>query len=180
MLRTQVPGSGVDLLGAMSLMSFLAFERRWIETILPSFLGAPSEGAQLTVSSGEVDWVGAATEMHRGSNGRAKVGFRLAVWAVYFSPLWMGAGAVTLAGLPMEARAALLDRMSRHDVFAVRGMTLLLKLAVSLAIFVNDEVRVRSGYERTTTRFDPVRRGLPVFPSGLRAPRSTLSPRELV
>ena len=155
-------------------MSFLAFERRWIETILPGFVSGPAESGGLTVAPGEADWSGAAAVMYQHSNGRAKVGFRLAVWAVYFAPLWMGAGATTLAGLAPEDRAALLDRMARHDAFVVRGMTLMLKLAAGLAMFANPAVRARSGYDRTTDRFDPARRGLPVWPSGLKAPRSTL------
>jgi len=170
----------VDVCGAGgTLMSFLMFERRMINTIMPAYLGGAGDGTQLTVSPGEADWVGATTEMYRGSNGRAKVGLRLAIWAMYFSPLWMGAGAMTLAGLSLEARAALLDRMSRHEVFPVRGITLMLKLAVSLAIFANNDVRLRSGYERPTNRFDPARRGLPVFPPGLQAPRSTLPAQEV-
>lgn len=123
----------------------LEFERRWVHDILSSF--APEAGESLAPPAAQIDYVATFAGMHASARPLARAGFRLALWLVALSPCWLLRRGATMAGLPAAARRTLLARLLEHRVYVVREAAFLMKLAACLALFANDEVRARSGYD---------------------------------
>lgn len=136
-------------------MGFTAFEYRWIEAILPSFLGA--DGA-LAVREAEVDYVAAMEAMEARGTPAARLGMHAALFLVMLSPAWMLGRAQTFDELPPAMRVDVIARMTSHRTYLVRGLATLLKLNVTLAIMRAPTVRARTGYDRAAL----ARRTLPV------------------
>jgi hypothetical protein len=134
-------------------MSFAEFELRWIDAVMSGFV---SDGA-LAIAEGEVDWRVAALTMFREANPRARLGLRAAVWIAALSPAWMLWRAQTLDEVPPALRSELLERMSVHRLFLVRGLTTILKLNASLALMRVASVRARTHYDARP------KRGLPTL-----------------
>jgi len=127
-----------------------ALERRWAGQILSAFAPASSPG--LAPRTGEVDWMGALALLRARSTRLAALGLRVAIWMVALAPLWHTRVLRTIHALAPEARAKLLSSLLSHRSFAVRELTLLLKLSASLAMFASDSLRARSGYDRHVER----------------------------
>lgn len=138
-------------------MSFLAFERRWIDAIMSGFL---SSNGEITVRDGEVDHLAAIELMAEGSNAKAVLGLHVAVWLVALSPVWMLGRAQTIDEVPAETRTELIAKLVSHRLFVVRGFATLLKLATTLALMRSPAVRARTRYDRVPAT--PVRRTLPL------------------
>lgn len=120
------------------------FERRWVFAVLEAF--APVGGPGLAPREGEVDWVRAFTRMRESCTPRAQFGVRLALWMVALAPLWMCGRFATMAGIPVADRAIILDRLLEHRIFAVRELTMLIKIGASLGLIGTVSVRKRSGW----------------------------------
>jgi hypothetical protein len=140
-------------------MTFAAFERRWIDAILPSFL--PEDGA-LTVAADAVDYGAASDVMATHATRLASLGLRAAVWLAALAPVWMLGRAQTIDELSRPDRTVLLDRMLAHRAYAIRGPATLLKLNAVLALLQSREVRARTHYDRPA----PSRRSLPLHAEG--------------
>jgi hypothetical protein len=125
----------------------LSFERKWAERVLEAF-APPGPNDRFAPSPGQVQYGASLLAMNRASNRFASVGMRLAVWAVFFAPVWLFGRLATFASLDIEQRAEILDRMLAHRFYLVREMVLLLKLAACMAIFALPDLRARSGYDR--------------------------------
>jgi hypothetical protein len=136
-------------------MKLVAFERRQAQAIMESF--APSSAQEgLVPRDGEVDYLGSLEKMANAMSDRARMGVRLALWIVTFAPLWMGVALGTMAGIPVEKRTRLLDRMLASKLFLVRELALAMKIGASFALFSAQSIRARSNYMRRPAHLPPV------------------------
>ena|SRR5947209_20394162 len=102
--------------------------------------------------------------MMAASTSKARLGIHIGLLLVALAPLWLCGKLATMAGLALEQRTAILDRLARHPFFAVRDLTLLLKLGAAFALMGTASVRARSGYDsRDASRGVEPRRALPVL-----------------
>lgn len=147
-------------------------ERRTAVAILEGF--APPSGAEGAISprEGEVDFGATLDLMVAGGNARARLGTRLAILVVNLAPLFLFMAPRTMARLPVERRAVVLDRMLASDVFIVRELALLLKLTACFALLGVPSVVERSHYHRGRPAHLPLGRSAPpeATPTGV-APR---------
>jgi hypothetical protein len=123
----------------------LNFERRWARHVLAAF--APSAGPGLTPGLEEVDYQAVFGRMLRGASPWAAVGLRLALWIAALAPIWLWGRLTTVTKLASERRSELLRQLLHHRAFAVRELTLLLKLCAAMALLGTPSVRARSGYD---------------------------------
>jgi hypothetical protein len=128
----------------------LEVERRQAVAILEAFAPPREDEApkQLAPKKGEVDYLRAVTRMMAASTGKARLGIHVALLLVALAPLWLCGKLATMAGLALEQRTAILERLARHPFFAVRDLTLLLKLGAAFALLGTASVRARSQYDR--------------------------------
>lgn len=122
-----------------------AFERRWADVILGSFVVPGAQG--LMPEAGEVDYLAGYESMYGAARPLARVGLRAALWLVALSPLWLGLRLRTFATLAPRERNRLLGRLIEHGSYPVRESVFLLKLVACLALFASESVRTRSGYD---------------------------------
>lgn len=157
-------------------------EQAWATDVLAAFAsGASNDREGLCPRPGEVDYFRTFQRMRRGSTRLAGLGLRAALWMVSLAPLWCLGRLATFSLLTLRERSELLSQLLRHRSFAVRELTLLLKLTAAMALFTSLELRARSGYDdvqlfapsETTEPKRPVR--LPVLPT---APPSDPPPAE--
>ncbi len=128
-------------------MKLLNVERRFVQAILEAY--APSNSREgLVPLEGEVNYVQAFELVAGGSTDRARFGVRAALWMIALGPIWLGVAFCTMAGLPVEKRAAILDRMLGSNVFIVRELALLIKVSAAFALMGTASVRARSNYDR--------------------------------
>jgi hypothetical protein len=123
----------------------LSFERRWAKSLLSAF--APAGGPGLSPLENEVDYVGVLLRMKREATPLAALGMRVAIWIGALAPLWLWGKLATVTELARERRPELLRELLGHRVFAVRELTLLLKLCAAMALLGAPTVRLRSGYD---------------------------------
>lgn len=126
------------------------FEERWAVAALSSFAPETDAGADaglLTPRPGETDYEGALRTMVQGSNLLGRLGIRLAIWLVAFSPFWALRRLRTFAGLEQHQRTELLHRLLEHPAYAVRELTLLLKVVTCMALLRPGPVRARTAYD---------------------------------
>ncbi len=107
-----------------------SFERRWGAAALEGFCPSSSRGRQLpdqlVPEDGEVAWGSALDRTASALNSRARLGLRVAIWLVTWSPLWLLGRLSPLHRMPSSTRAVILDQLLRHRFFAVRELTMLL------------------------------------------------------
>jgi hypothetical protein len=139
----------------------LGFEDRWAQATLEAYAPYGADGLSPTI--GEVDYLGWFETMRVKAPFLAGLGLRLAIWLIALSPMWHLGRARLFASLPILDRAALLDRLLVHRFFAIRELSLLLKIQASMALFATPTVRARSGYDRARRAARPV--ALPVVDS---------------
>jgi hypothetical protein len=121
------------------------WEQTWATDVLAAFTS--DDGAGLRPLPGEVDYLSTYQRMHRRSSALAAFGLRAALWMVSLAPLWFLGRLATFSRLAVRERGELLSRLLRHNSFAVRELTLLLKLTAAMALFASSSVRARSGYD---------------------------------
>lgn len=134
----------------------------WAGLVLPSFAGSD---AGFTVREGEVDYLAGLARFMGSASEKAKLGIRFAFFLAVTTPVWVGGRLRGFASLSPAERSEHLDAMSRHRVFLVRELCLLLKLIACMAIFRAPTTRERTGYdgdERESRAARP-RRALPVL-----------------
>src|SRR5690349_23160067 len=85
--------------------------------------------------------------MLRHATPLAAIGMRAALWMAALAPLWLWGRLSTVSKLANERRSELLRQLLSHRAFAVRELTLLLKLAATMALLGTPSVRARSGYD---------------------------------
>jgi hypothetical protein len=121
------------------------WEQAWAEAVLNAFVvdGAPG----LNVKHGEVDYLAALGRMRERGTALAAFGLRAAIWMVATAPLWLFGRFVLFGTLAGAERTELLCRLLTHDSFAVRELTLLLKLTAAMALLGTASVRARSHYD---------------------------------
>ena len=143
------------------------WEKAWASEVLNAFTvdGAPG----LNVSPGEVDYVSAFSRMRRGSTALAAFGLRVALWMVVLAPLWLLGRVGTFSALALRDRTELLSHLLSHRNFAVRELTLLLKLTAAVALLGTASVRARTQYDDT--------RGKPQLTDDARVHLKTVSER---
>jgi hypothetical protein len=128
-------------------MKLLSIERRFVQATLEGF--APEDSHEgLVPYAGEVDYVGAFLTIATSGTDRARIGVRAALWLVALAPLWMGFAFSTMAGLPQQKRAEVLDRMLNSSAFVPRELALLIKISAAFALMSTRSIRARSGYDR--------------------------------
>lgn len=123
----------------------MGFERRWVRHLLGAF--APSGGPGLSPLAGEVDYESAFVRMRRHATPLAALGLRAALWMAALAPLWLWGRLATVSRLAKERRSELLRQLLSHRAFAVRELTMLLKLSATMALLGTPSVRARSGYD---------------------------------
>jgi hypothetical protein len=123
------------------------FEQLWTSDVLTAFTEDAEQG--LTPLPGEVDYLKAFRKMRKGSTALCALGLRLAIWMVAFAPLWLLGRFATFSELARHDRTRLLSRLLAHKNFAVRELTMLLKLTAAMALFGTASVRARSGHDAT-------------------------------
>jgi hypothetical protein len=125
-----------------------AFERRWVLAILSSFAPEGTGGpGRLAPEPGEVDYFAAFHALFTEGAPLASLGLRLGLWLVSLCPLFMLGRFSTFAGLAIDERVALLDRLLESNVFPLRESTFLLKTAASLALIKPESVRARTHFD---------------------------------
>jgi hypothetical protein len=77
----------------------------------------------------------------------AALGLRAGIWMVATAPLWLFGRFVMFGTLKGSERTELLSRLLTHKSFAVRELTLLLKLTAAMALLGTASVRARSHYD---------------------------------
>jgi hypothetical protein len=126
----------------------MRFELRWAEHLLSAFAppaSGPSQGLAPTPS--EVDYLTVLARMRGKASPLAAIGLRAAVWIAALAPLWLWGKLLTVSSLAHERRPELLRQLLGHRSFAVRELTLLLKLCAAMALLGTPSVRARSGYD---------------------------------
>lgn len=123
----------------------MRFERRWAQHLLSAF--APPSTTGLSPGPTEVDYLGVLARMRRHASPLAALGLRIAVWVAALAPFWRWGRLTTITKLAAERRSELLRELLSHRLFAVRELTLLLKLCAAMALLGSPSVRARSGYD---------------------------------
>lgn len=139
-------------------MKLLAFERKNVHAILEAFAPYDTQDG-LAPQVGEVDYVNAYELIADASTDRARIGVRAALWLTLLAPIWMGIALCSMKSLPIEKRAAIIDRMLASNVFIVRELALLMKIGAAFALMGSRSVRARSNYDRkngVTPKVDPI------------------------
>ena len=136
------------------------WEQAWAEAVLTAFV--VEGGSGLHVKQGEVDYLGALRGMRERGTALAAFGLRAAIWMVATAPLWFFGRFVMFGTLARNERTELLGRLLTHKSFAVRELTLLLKLTAAMALLGTASVRARSHYDTpavvaTAPRIDPLK-----------------------
>jgi hypothetical protein len=122
------------------------FARR-ANIVLASF--APEGEVGLVPQPDEVDYSTTFATMLTHGTKLSRLGLTLALWIAWLSPLWLLFEPCTLGELEPTRRAEVLGRLLTHRWFAVRELTLLLKIGATLAMFASPTLRARSGYDAT-------------------------------
>lgn len=137
-------------------------ETFWAGLVLPSFAGT---NVGFTVKDDEVDYLAGLARFMGSASEKAKLGIRFAFFLAVTTPVWIGGRFRGFASLSREERSEHLDAMSRHRIFLVRELCLLLKLIACMAIFRVPSTRARTGYDGDPARELPSRsrRALPVL-----------------
>jgi hypothetical protein len=128
-------------------MKLLPIERRFAQAVLEGFAPTTTRDG-LAPLEGEVDYVAAFTGIADSGTDRARVGIRAALWLVALAPIWLGITFSTMAGLPQEKRAAILDRMLNSSAFIPRELALLIKISAAFALMSTRSIRARTNYDR--------------------------------
>ena len=121
------------------------WEQAWAHAVLNAFVVEGSAG--LNVNQGEVDYLSALERMRERGTAVAAFGLRAAIWMVATAPLWLFGRFVMFGTLAGSERTELLSRLLTHKSFAVRELTLLLKLTAAMALLGTASVRARSHYD---------------------------------
>lgn len=121
------------------------WEQAWAEAVLAAFVVERSPG--LNVSQGEVDYLSALGRMRERGTAVAALGLRAAIWMAATAPLWFFGRFVMFGTLAGAERTELLSRLLTHHSFAVRELTMLLKLTAAMALLGTASVRARSHYD---------------------------------
>jgi hypothetical protein len=124
----------------------MRFERRWAQHLLAAF-APPASSEGLSPGPTEVDYLGVLARMRSKASPLAAIGLRLAVWLAALAPLWLWGRLTTISTLANERRPQLLRELLGHRTFAVRELTMLLKLCAAMALLGTPSVRARSGYD---------------------------------
>lgn len=121
------------------------WEKAWAEAVLTAFVVDGSSG--LNVGEGEVDYLSALGRMRKRGTAVAALGLRAAIWMVATAPLWLFGRFAMFSTLAGSERTEILSRLLSHNNFAVRELTLLLKLTAAMALLGTASVRARSHYD---------------------------------
>jgi hypothetical protein len=143
---------------------------KWAMELLAGF--APTGESGLAPLPGEVDYAATFVRLRRSSTRIAALGLVAAVWIAALAPFWRWGRLTTISGLAPLERAALLSDLLRHPWFAVRELTLLLKLGAALALLGVASVRARSGYDNVQAHAkveSGLQRRLPLVQPGARS-----------
>jgi hypothetical protein len=137
-------------------------EAHWARLVLPSFTGTRHG---FTATDQDVDYLEGLRRFLSKASDKSRLGIRVAFFLVVTAPLWLGGRFSGFASLSWDERAELLDRMSRHRVFFVRELCLLLKLIACMAIFRTPGMRERTDYDAPPAAREASarRRALPVL-----------------
>jgi hypothetical protein len=122
-----------------------AFERRWLACILASF--APEGGAGLSPRAGQVRYLESFDLLYAHGAPLVRIGLRLALWLVVLAPLWLELRPHLLPSFDLDERQRLLGRVIEHDLLPLREAVFSLRLCACLALFANEDLRARSGYD---------------------------------
>jgi hypothetical protein len=152
---------------ALPELRLTRLETFWAGLVLPSFAGASfAQGeAGFTIAPSEVDYVDGLRRFMAKASDKACLGIRFAFLLAVTTPFWLGGRMKGFASLTPTERSELLDQMSRHRIFFVRELCLLLKLIACMAIFRTPGTRERTDYDgpQAVRRAAGMRRSLPVL-----------------
>jgi hypothetical protein len=138
-------------------MRLWQFEIAWARVIASAFLrpgvlGGAAEGRDLG---------GRIAEQVAGAPWFAAIVVRLALWLVWFAPLFTVRAFRTFGGLDEERREACLDALMHSDLYEVREVLKIYKLNLTLALIGREEVLAHIGaYDLGPYKLvDPATRG---------------------
>ena len=123
------------------------WEQAWADAVLTAFVVEDGQGPELHVRRGEVDFLRALRAMRSRGSKFAAFGLRAAIWMVATAPVWLFGRCAMITTLARAERTELLHRLLTHRSFAVRELTLLLKLTAAMALLGTASVRARSHYD---------------------------------
>lgn len=123
-------------------MRLLGFERRWMTTLFEAIYPS-GYGIEVTAPLDRF-----ADAVVRVAPTRVALGLRAATWILtLLGPLLAGRFS-TLTALTPDARAQVLDRLSRHRVFLVRELPMLMKTVGAMGVFGVPDAQRQLGVER--------------------------------
>jgi len=120
-------------------MTLLGFEKRWARRIGGALLPSNALGGLLA----EVDPGEAVATQVSLLPWYCGAGIRAAIWIIWLSPLWVGDDPTTFGGLDAPAQVEALEALLRSDIYPIRSLTLIFKLAICLGVLGRESVIAR-------------------------------------
>src|SRR6266511_1909552 len=127
-LTTLAPAS--DPVGS-SALRMLRFERRWLVRVFEKLLPRGAD-ARLGISAADVPMGRFVDDLLAHAPLEFVMGLRLCLWMVRLAPIVLLRRLRTFLSLGPSARAAVLERLRRSDVYILREAPLLLKTTACL------------------------------------------------
>jgi hypothetical protein len=139
-------------------------------TILEGF--APPQNAGLSPRDATPDWARTIDLMMDAGTPLAMFGLYAAFFIALVAPIFTIGTPKLMTGLDVQARSEVLDAMLKSKIFFVRELSMLLKIAASMALLGCEPIRAQSHYDDATPERRRDRRiaaktlpTLPVLPS---------------
>ena len=120
-------------------------EQRWLRGIVQAMFPA-GESEVLPYGPYDLDFPAFVTHLLGQVSLKVKLGLRLSVWMIHFSPLVMVFGFRTFSSLAPSAQQDVLYRLSHSPVFIVRELPNLIKLVVCLGYFGHPTIQKSMGF----------------------------------
>ena len=125
-------------------MSWFAFERRWLAAIFASVLPG-SDDPRFPAGAGALGAEQYIDALLRTAPRGFTNGLRACTWLLQHCPPFALGRLVRFTALAPDARADLLERLTRSDAYLIRELPMLFKTAACLGLFGLPEVQRRIG-----------------------------------
>jgi hypothetical protein len=122
-------------------MKLTRWENRWAEAAIGAIFPGSREDGLADVRA--MDVPAFLERVVRSIPFKAAMGLRLAIWLVALAPLLLLRRFVTIAGLELEEREAVVARLVASPRYAIRSLVLILKTMGALLYAGDDGVRAR-------------------------------------
>jgi hypothetical protein len=115
-----------------SPVKLLPFEHRWLMSLLEVIVPSGTND-RLPLGARDVPVEQFLDDAYTATPLDFKLGFRVCLWVVMFSPLFLLRRFKLAAGLTREERLALLERFAASDIYLVREMPVMFKVVLGFA-----------------------------------------------